>query len=1148
MISVKRMRGLMAALLLPFTAAIVIWASMPAAASAASPAWWKLVSHAEPVNIEPGGEGEVVDQAINIGTASTEGEETVTDVLPPGFHVVENEEGAPEVSFFVFSFVEGKQDIGPASPFSGFESCHVNGRTVTCTTFAIGEELNLGPVKPYEYLEMRVRVQAGAEAAPSSPNTLEISGGGAPEASVTHPLLVNDTAPSFGIDNFSMTPESPGGRVDVQAGSHPLQLTSTLSLNQTSDSANPPDLLRSLHFELPAGFVGNVGSIPQCSNLDFQHVVSGGTPNLCPSDTVVGAAVVTLNEPRNFGLITFPVPVFNLEPTHGEPARFGFELTKSPVILDTSVRSGRDYGVDVDVTEVTQLASLVSSTVTIWGAPTDPIHDPSRGWGCLAGGYWTTQSHAPCIPSLASHPAPFLTLPTSCEAPFAPTVEGRSWPTATSPEGVPAPRKTYQLADSFGRALGIVGCDQLPFAPSIAVKPELSSASSPSGLDVRVTMPQETNENSSGLEDSAIRSTTVTLPDGLGVNPAAAAGLEACSEGEFGFEGEAQGTLQFAPSIGSPFCPDAAKIGTVRLRTPILPGALEGSVYLAAQTANPFGSLIAMYVLAENPTNGVRIKLAGEVSLSEDGQITTTLRNTPQAPIEEADFSFFGGPHASLATPSGCGSYETRAVFTPWSGNAPVDASSTFAITAGPHGTGCSHPRRFSPGLRAGTENTRAGGFAPLVTSISREDGDQNINGVELHLPAGLAGMIASVEPCGEAQANLGTCSPQSLLGHSTAQVGVGSEPYELGGGQVFLTGPYRGAPFGLSIVTPAKAGPFDLGNVIVRARLEVDRRTAAVTVATDQSGPYAIPTHLKGIPVDLKRIVVTVDRQGFTFNPTNCQSLATTGTITGDEGARAAVSAPFQAANCANLRFNPKFTVSTSARTSKAKGAGLVTKVVYPKTAQGTEANITKVKVSLPKQLPSRLTTLQKACLAAVFAANPANCPAGSVIGHARVKTPVLPVPLTGPAYFVSHGNEAFPSLTIVLQGDNVTVELIGATLIRNGITSTTFNTVPDVPFSEFELTLPQGPFSALAANGNLCQGSLLMPTEFFGQNGAVLKRSTKIAVTGCKKKSLTRKQKLAKALKACHKKRGTKRANCERAARRRFGPVKKKGRGGKK
>jgi hypothetical protein len=279
-------------------------------------------------------------------------------------------------------------------------------------------------------------------------------------------------------------------------------------------------------------------------------------------------------------------------------------------------------------------------------------------------------------------------------------------------------------------------------------------------------------------------------------------------------------------------------------------------------------------------------------------------------------------------------------------------------------------------------------------------------------------------------------------------------------------------------------------------------------------------PNILDGIPLRIAHLNVNIDRTGFAFNPTNCNPQSITGQISGYEGAIQPLSVPFQATNCAILKFAPDSKVSTAGRTSKANGASLSVKLSYPKAPAGTYANVAKVKVSLPKQLPSRLTTIQKACTAAVFEKNPTSCPKESILGHAKVITPQLPVALEGPAYFVSHGGEAFPDLTIVLKGSGaypITVELVGKTQIKNGITTNTFNAVPDAPFSSFELTLPQGRFSALAANADLCKSKLLMPTEFTAQNGAVFRQSTKIAVSGCGKHRLTRKQKLAKAMAAC-------------------------------
>ncbi len=555
-----------------------------------------------------------------------------------------------------------------------------------------------------------------------------------------------------------------------------------------------------------------------------------------------------------------------------------------------------------------------------------------------------------------------------------------------------------------------------------------------------------------------------------------------------------------------------------------------------------------MYLVAYDPVSGVLVKLPGEVHLSPSGQITTTFQNTPQVPFESLELAFFGGERAPLATPARCGSYTTEASFMPWSGNAPVAASSTFQVTSGPDGKPCpGSSLPFKPSLTGGTVNNNGGAFSSLTTTIGREDGEQSMASVTLHMPPGLSGLLSGVELCSEANANAGTCGPNSLIGETTVSAGVGSDPVSVTGGKVYITEKYHGAPFGLSIVNPVKAGPFDLEHdtanpnqdsacdcVVVRAKINVDETTAALTVTTNsESEGYAIPHLLDGIPVQIKKVNVLINRPGFTFNSTSCKPLKITGSIQSDEGASSPVEVPFEVANCASLKFTPKFSVSTSGKTSKADGASLTAKLSEPNEPLGSQANIAKVKVELPKALPSRLTTLQKACTAAQFEANPAGCPAESKIGYAKVITPLLPVPLEGPVIFVSHGGEAFPSLTMVLQGDNVTVELVGTTFIsKAGITSTTFKTVPDTPFSTFELTLPEGKYSALAANGSLCAPTktvtvkkkvkvkvhgkkktvtrsvkeaqattLSMPTEFVAQNGAEIHETTTVGVSGCAK-----------------------------------------------
>ncbi|HUA74311.1 MAG TPA: hypothetical protein VL988_06090 [Solirubrobacteraceae bacterium] len=1114
------------ALALSVLVALVVcgWA-LPSSASALSP-WWSVTSRMLPSNLKPGVKGTVVVRATNIGNEFTSGRFDFTDVLPAGVTL-------QGVQYFASSASDGTEDIGPSSPTGPFKLCETTTSSVTCSSFSTAKNFErVSPLTPFGHIEMRLKVKAETNATTGS-NAVSVSGGGAPTRSISQNLQISTAPPAFGLEAFTFTPEQEGGTVDTQAGSHPYQLTTTVTLNQTSEPLNPPAAPRHLQFKLPPGFLGNTVALPRCSDLDFRSLTQGGVVDLCPSNTAVGVVSLSIDDNRES---TFTIPVFNLVPRQGEPARFGFEIFGIPVSLDTSVRTGADYGVTVDVNNITELASFQSSTVTFWGVPGDSSHDSARGWGCVIGGFWAEAAGQVCAPAQESHPAPFLTMPTACEKPFSTSVEGTAWPTQINPAGAVLPPVTYTLQDEFSRPLAITGCNKLPFAPFIEVKPDGQAASTPTGLTTNVRVPQEVNENAAGLASSSVRDIDVSLPEGVVVNPAGAGGLEACSEAEVGYlpgESIPPTELHFTPTLPVPFCPDASKVGTATIKVPVIKHPLEGAVYLASQNENPFGSLIAMYIVAEDPESGVLVKLPGEVALGPDGQISASFKNSPQAPFEEASLHFFGGSRAPLATPASCGNYTTTARFTPWSGTAPVAATSTFPITSGPNGKPCPAAPPFTPALAAGTTNIQAGAFTPLVTTLSREDGDQDIQTVQLHMPPGLSGVLKGVPLCPEALANTGRCSSASEIGETIVSVGLGGDPYTVTGGKVFLTEGYKGAPFGLSIVNPAKAGPFDLGKVIVRAKIEVDLLTAALTVTTDP-----IPRILDGIPLQIQHVNVTITRPGFTFNPTNCSKLEVSGSIGSWSGALAPVSTPFQISNCAALQFSPQFSVSTSGKTSKAAGAPLNVKLAYPTAPIGTYANIAKVKVSLPKQLPSRLTTLQKACLAAVFNANPANCPVPSIVGHAKVTTPILPVPLEGNAYFVSHGGEAFPDLTMVLKGYGVTVHLVGSTQIKNGVTTSTFKAAPDVPFNTFELTLPQGPYSALTANTNLCTSKLVMPTEFTAQNGVVIKRNTPISVSGCVAKKPSKAQQLAKALKQCRKKKAhDKRATCERQARKRYG-----------
>ena len=632
------------------------------------------------------------------------------------------------------------------------------------------------------------------------------------------------------------------------------------------------------------------------------------------------------------------------------------------------------------------------------------------------------------------------------------------------------------------------------FNPSISLTPDSAQAGAPTGLGVHLEVPQSSDPSVPATPD--VKQVVVTLPPGMALSPSAANGLGACSPSEIGLENN-----------DTPSCPESSKIATVRVKTPLLEEELEGSVYLAqqgnagpAQGSNPFNSLLALYIVVEG--SGVVVKLPGEVEANAStGQLTTTFAEDPQLPFSDFRLHFRGGPGAPLSNPPACGTYTIQATLSSWSGQT-VQSNSSFGITQGENGSPCPGGG-FAPSFTAGTSNNQAGAFSPFSATFSRQDSEQGLGSVSVTTPPGLLGVLKGVTQCPEPQASRGECGEGSLIGEASTAVGPGADPYSVKGGKVYLTGPYNGGPFGLSIVVPTVAGPFELtgnaglGREVVRASIRIDPNTAQITVLSDP-----LPSILEGIPLQIRTVNVTINRSGFMFNPTNCSVLGVTGTIGSTAGASAAVSSPFQAAKCASLPFAPKLTASVAAHASKANGTSFDVKL---ESAGIGQVNIHKVDLELPEALPSRLTTLQKACLAAVFESNPAACSPESVIGKATIHTPILNSPLTGPAYLVSHGGAAFPDVEFVLQGEGVTLILDGKTDIKNGITYSRFETAPDAPFTTFETELPAGPHSILGAYVkktpyDLCGSNLQMPTEITGQNGAQIKQTTKIAVNGCK------------------------------------------------
>ncbi|HWY17688.1 MAG TPA: hypothetical protein VNY27_03130 [Solirubrobacteraceae bacterium] len=915
--------------------------------------------------------------------------------------------------------------------------------------------------------------------------------------------------------SFQMTPST------LQAGAHE-DLTTSFDFTHTAAGQtfnDPKDTVVSL----PAGYDASNTAVPTCSIS--QLVGSIGGRSECPADSQVGTIILELTFPGSTHATRGVMfPVYNMEVTSfGVTAQLGFNAFIFAQILTVSVRPG-DSGLTVTAPDVVNVSEPHGVSVTVWGVPASHEHDPQRGMVCLPQPF--TALVATCEgggESVNIPHRPFLSTPTSC-TPTTATLQADSWeqPGRLLADGTPdLSDASWQQASSEIPSTG--ECDRVPFDPSVEVRPTTNAAESPSGLNVSLLVPQVGWEQPETIATANLKKTVLALPVGFTINPSSGSGLGVCSPQQLAAE-----TAGGPPGSG---CPEESKIGSVEVETPALAEKLGGAVYVAAPFDNPFNSLLALYVTVKSPERGIIVKLAGHVELDPvTGQVTTTFDNNPQVPFNRFTLKLRQGATSPLVSPPACGSYSAQASLSPWS--APESAllvdSPSFTIEHGIGGGPCppGGVPLFKPGIVAGTLNNSAGSYSQLDIRISRNDGEQEITRFSSLFPPGLSAKLSGVPFCSDAaieeakhtsgarQETEPSCSAATYIGHSLVGAGVGGV-LAWTPGRVYMAGPYNGAPFSIVAITSAKVGPFDLGTVVVREALKIDPITAAVTVDARVSDP--IPHIIQGIVIHVRDIRVYVDRPQFMLNPTSCDPMSLAATVDGAgadftnpaDQVPVTITSPFQLANCQNLAFKPGFQVSTSGRTSKANGASLNVKLTYPNAPQGTQANIARVKVDLPKQLPSRLTTLQKGCTAAQFNTNPAGCPAASVVGHARAITPILPVPLEGPAYFVSHGGEAFPSLIIVLQGYGVTIDLVGSTFIsKAGITSSTFKAVPDQPVTSFELTLPQGRYSALTANGNLCKSKLAMPTEFVAQNGATIHQSTKVGVTGCPKSKKAKKR----------------------------------------
>jgi hypothetical protein len=932
--------------------------------------------------------------------------------------------------------------------------------------------------------------------------------------------------------SFHITPST------YQAGAH-ANWTLTFDIAHDNKGKTFNDL-RSTLVNYPRGFMGNNTAVPACP-VALLLGVQAEHGSECPLDTQVGTISLYLTFESVPVYVTFPV--FNVEVTSpGVTAELGFNAFIVTQVLPVAVRPG-DSGLTGTSPNIVNVGEPHDISLTIWGVPWAHEHDAERGRQCYPKPFESTTATCFGGGELVNMPAhPYLGNPTSCPGTaLNATMEADSWEEPLAP------------ASTASTEIGpFVNCERVPFNPSIEVQPTTNSTESPSGLDVSLVVPQSW-EKPETIATSTLKDTRVTLPVGYTVNPSAGSGLTGCTPVQYAAE-----TSSSPPGAG---CPPESKLGRVKIETPVLAEPIEGNVYLAQPYDNPFsepshpnGSLLAMYVVAKAPDRGIIIRAAGKVEPNPiTGQLVTTFQDTPQQPFSKFTLSLKQGQTSPLVSPPTCGAYAVKAQLTPWSApEEPRSLSNEFQIEHGIGGGPCpaGGVPPFKPTVLAGTQSNAGASYSPFYLRITREDGEQELTKFSTTLPPGLTGNLTGIPFCPEVRIEAArqatgqhelrepSCPAASEIGHTLVGAGVGSV-LAWTPGKVYMAGPYHGAPFSLVSVTSAAVGPFDLGTVVIRFALRINPLTAQAEV--DSSGSDPIPHIIDGIVVHVRDIHVYIDRGKFILNPSSCNSMSISDTVTGAgadftnpaDQVPVTVATPFQAADCQNLKFKPAFKVLTAGKTSRPKGASLDVRLSYPNAAQGEQANIRSVKVDLPKQLPSRLTTLQKACTDATFSASPAACPPASRVGTATATTPILPVPLNGPAYFVSHGGAKFPELVIVLQGYGVTVDLHGETFIsKQGITSSTFRSVPDVPVGTFELKLPQGPYSALAANTNLCSitrsitqrkrvvtkirgrkrtvvktvhksvpGILAMPTVFTAQNGAVIHQSTLIAVTGCKK-----------------------------------------------
>jgi hypothetical protein len=882
------------------------------------------------------------------------------------------------------------------------------------------------------------------------------------------------------IESYSVLPST------TQAGGHPdVEISFGVKNRILQASQNPCDCEdakdTTIHF--PAGFIGNPHATPQCSNAEF-------ATNTCPIDSQIGIVSIGVTFETG-GTINFDSAVYNLVPPPDVSGLSGFKIFEIgvPQFLELSARTGGDYGLNATAISLYHGAQpLHTYQEELWGVPADPSHDRLRikaseiganaeptflGRLCDANGNQSTAEPntivQPCLTDFKS-PAPqpsnapltpFLQNPTNCESPLSSSLEVLSYDGGITEAESPWPQMT--------------GCDQLSFNPSLYAEPTTTATDTASGIDVDLSIPQQLSPTVPSPTE--LRAATVTLPPGFSINPGAADGKTACTDaqahlGPFASEEEAQ-------------CPDYSKVGSLTIDSAALPGPLPGSVYLGQPLP---GNRYRIFLVA----NGFafHVKLAGTVTPDPvTGQLTISFQELPQNPLTSFNMHFFGSERGLLATPTRCGTYPVTTSFTPWDETIGTQTSAQlFTLDSGPNGTPCPGSQRpFHPDFEAASVGNTAGVHSPFAIGLTRSDGDQDLSALNVTTPPGFAATLKGIPYCSDAalvsaastsysglqEEATPSCPVASQIGTAVTGAGTGTHPL-YAPGKVYLAGPYKGAPLSLAVITPAVSGPYDLGNVVIRAALRVNPETAQVTAVSDP-----LPQILEGIPLRLRSIRIELNRPNFTLNPTNCDPFSVNAQITGDQGAQANLSSPFQVANCGTLPFAPNLALRFSGSMKRAANPALTATLTYP--GGPGYANLAAVQVTLPNTELLDNAHIRNPCTRVQFAANA--CPASSVIGFARAETPLLEKPLEGPVYLRSSSHK-LPDMVAALKGQ-IDLELDGRIDSVHQRLRTTFETIPDAPVSKFTLSLDGAKKGLLSNSANLCTAPQRINVKMVGQNG---------------------------------------------------------------